>query len=147
MCCVQVAAMQVLCLIVAVYQQQEHGELALDVASPTELAESLVNLLPESSSLRASAPGIIRLMDADCAELNTKTLCDLLGEQWMTPALFAACISHILPRVGLKVGLECLAHALDRHAEHASTLCESLTRLQVLLSAHVHNGCTSDQTT
>lgn len=126
--------MQVLVLIVAVYQRQEHGALAIDVASVSEATQELVQNLPESSSLRGSAPGIIRLMDSDCSALDTETLSGLLGEEWMTPGLFASCLSHILPRAGLKVCLEALKNALDKHADHSAILCESLTRLQVRCS-------------
>ena len=123
--------MQVLALIIAVYQRQEHGEMALDISSASEMVQELVPKLPATSSLRLSAPGIVRLMDEDCSSLDTDTLCSLLGEEWMSPELFSACLSHVLPRAGLKVCLEALQKALDQHEAHAAILCESLVHLRV----------------
>jgi hypothetical protein len=142
--CTQVAALQVLALIVAVYKRQEHGELAIDVASPAELSQQLVQKLPESSGLRASATAIIRLMIAECSAHDTETLCGLLDEEWMTPALFAACLSHILPRSGLNVCLESLKKAIHKHRSHAAVLCESLSHVQV--SSFMNSELPGDRT-
>lgn len=128
----QVATMKVLALVVAVFQRQEHGELAIDVASVKQLTQELVQLLPESSTLRSSAPGVINLMDSDCSKLESETLCSLVSEPWMTPQLFSACLSHILPRVGVNVCTKALELALNRHKGHAGVLCSSLKHIQVL---------------
>ena len=65
------------------------------------------------------------------AQLWTDTLCSLLGEEWMSAELFSACLSHVLPRAGLKVCLDALQKALSQHEDHAAVLCESLRHLQV----------------